>query len=239
MNIDGKTKVLGLIGNPVAHTLSPKIHNALPENAVYVPFLVEDGKLQNAVLGAHALHVEGLNVTVPYKTEVIPILNEIDEMAEQIGAVNTLVRTEHGYKGYNTDYMGFLRELEDYGIQVQGQNFLILGAGGAARAVAFALGLKNAGRIELLNRTIEKAIDIAKAVNLYFNREIVFPDIYEHVEKLPADEYIGVQCTSVGLAPDCQACILPDGPIYDKIKTGIDIIYRPAKTQFMKYVHEH
>ena len=81
MNIDGKTKVLGLIGNPVAHTLSPKIHNALPENAVYVPFLVEDGKLQNAVSGAHALHVEGLNVTVPYKTEVIPILNEIDEMA--------------------------------------------------------------------------------------------------------------------------------------------------------------
>ena len=109
-NIDGYTRVCGLIGNPVEHTMSPAIHNtltaALGENLVYVPFRVPEGRVREAVEGAYALNLLGVNVTVPYKSQVIPFLKEIDPLAERIGAVNTLVRTEGGFRGYNTDMPG-------------------------------------------------------------------------------------------------------------------------------------
>ena len=99
-DVDGRTRVCGLIGNPVEHTLSPLIHNTLAEytekNLIYVPFSVEADRLEAAVRGAYALHILGLNVTVPYKSAVIPYLEEVDELAKQIGAVNTLVRCEMG-----------------------------------------------------------------------------------------------------------------------------------------------
>ena len=110
MEITGTTRTCGLIGNPVEHTLSPVIHNTLAEslghNLVYVPFLVQPDKLDEAVKGAEALNLLGLNVTVPYKSDVIKSLAEIDSLAKNIGAVNTLVRVEDGYKGYNTDMEG-------------------------------------------------------------------------------------------------------------------------------------
>jgi hypothetical protein len=112
-DINGYTRTCGLIGNPVEHTLSPVIHNTLSmvlgENLAYVPFHVENGRLEDAVKGAFALNLLGLNVTVPYKSDVIPYLTDIDPLAENIGAVNTLVRTETGYKGYNTDMPGLYR----------------------------------------------------------------------------------------------------------------------------------
>ena len=110
MNINGYTRTCGLLGNPVEHTLSPVIHNTLAENCgdnlVYTAFHVPQGEIGNAVKGAWALNLLGLNVTVPYKSDVIPYLSEIDSLAKQIGAVNTLVRTETGFKGYNTDMPG-------------------------------------------------------------------------------------------------------------------------------------
>ena len=140
MNINGKTRTCGLIGNPVEHTMSPVIHNTLAEeldiNMVYVPFLVEKD-LQEAVAGAYALNIQGMNVTVPYKSDVLGSLQECDELAKNIGAVNTLVRTKEGYKGYNTDMTGLFRAMNSYGITIKGQKVIILGAGGAARAVAF------------------------------------------------------------------------------------------------------
>ena len=146
MQIDGHTKLCGLIGNPVAHTLSPLIHNTLAEltgiSLVYGSFLVDQGKLAEAVPGAFALHIHGMNVTVPYKSDVIPLLSEIDELAEKIGAVNTLVRTEDGFKGYNTDMPGLYRAMCSDGMEIANREVLILGAGGAARAVAFLCASK-------------------------------------------------------------------------------------------------
>ena len=107
MKIDGYTRTCGLFGNPVEHTMSPAIHNTLAKemglNLVYVPFRVPAGCMRQAVEGAFALNLLGCNVTIPYKTEVIPFLKEIDPLAERIGSVNTLVRLEDGFKGYNTD----------------------------------------------------------------------------------------------------------------------------------------
>ena len=127
-DINGYTRTCGLIGNPVEHTLSPVIHNTLSmvlgENLAYVPFHVENGRLEDAVKGAFALNLLGLNVTVPYKSDVIPYLTDIDPLAENIGAVNTLVRTETGYKGYNTDMPGLYRAMCEDGVKVKGEKVL-------------------------------------------------------------------------------------------------------------------
>ena len=168
--INGRTRTCGLIGNPVEHTLSPLIHNTLAQelsqNLVYVPFLVSGGvaELAQAVKGAHALNILGMNVTVPYKEAVLPFLEQIDELAAKIGAVNTLVRTQNGYKGYNTDMTGLQRAMYSEGISLQGESILLLGAGGAARAVAFLCAQCGAKKIYLLNRSLDKAEKVAAEV---------------------------------------------------------------------------
>ena len=128
--IDGNTYICGLIGNPVAHTKSPSIHNFLAEktgfNLAYGAFPVDTGRLEKAIPGAFALGIKGLNVTVPYKEEVIPFLSDIDPLAKKIGAVNTLVRCENGYKGFNTDMPGLLRALGRDGVDVNGEDVIIL-----------------------------------------------------------------------------------------------------------------
>ena len=136
MIINGKTRLLGLLGDPVEHTMSPLIHNSLSDilgiNEVYVPFHTQREGLASAVKGAYELNILGMNATVPHKNEVMDSLVDIDDGAKAIGAVNTLVRVEGGYKGYNTDMLGLSRELDVYGIDLAGQKTVILGAGGAA-----------------------------------------------------------------------------------------------------------
>ena len=123
-NVNGSTKILGVIGDPIEHTGSPAIHNLLADklgdNVVYVPFHVKARRLEEAVEGAYALGIEGLNVTVPHKVEVMQYVTELDDAALEIGAVNTLSRIRGGYKGYNTDFLGFMRELDSVDIQVNG-----------------------------------------------------------------------------------------------------------------------
>ena len=138
-DIGGTTKLCGLIGNPVGHTKSPAIHNLLAERTgfdlAYGAFPVPEGSLESAVKGAFALGIFGMNVTVPYKQEVIPFLCDIDPLAKKIGSVNTLVRCENGYKGYNTDMPGLMRAFESDGVDIKGEDIVVLGAGGVARAV--------------------------------------------------------------------------------------------------------
>ncbi len=138
MKIDGNTRVIGIIGNPVRHTKSPRIHNYISEkldiNMVYVPFEVT-GDIKTAVKGAFELGIVGMNITVPYKTDVIESLSDIDPIAERIGAVNTLVRTKEGYKGYNTDMLGLERAVLSEGINLNGETAVLLGAGGDRKSV--------------------------------------------------------------------------------------------------------
>ncbi|ADL34588.1 shikimate 5-dehydrogenase/shikimate kinase [Butyrivibrio proteoclasticus B316] len=264
---DGNTNVCGLIGNPVRHTLSPLIHNSLAEitgiNMVYVPFEVAEGDVSDAVKGALALGVRGLNVTIPYKSDVIPCLEDIDPLAKAIGAVNTLVRTPNGgFKGYNTDMTGLYHSMQDEGVELEGRTVVILGAGGVARPAAFLCASKGAKKVYILNRTYERAMDVAGEVNralFDLSREdlvtadginaegdpldipeIVVPmkienyrDLYEEKEK-----FITLQCTSVGLFPDVNSAIIEDSEFYEHISVGIDMVYRPLETKFMKLTAE-
>lgn len=238
IDINGTTRVCGLIGNPVGHSISPVIHNSLAQlmdmNMVYTTFKVEKGDVVTAVNGAYALNILGLNVTVPHKQAVMESLVDIDPLAKAIGAVNTLVRTDKGYKGYNTDILGLERELIDEGVVLLGSRCVILGAGGAARAIAFLCAKSGAKEIYMLNRTKEKAYDIAKAVNDYFGKECIKPMLISEYDKLEVDDYVVIQTTSVGLYPNVDDVVIDDEAFYKKVKVGVDIIYNPSETRFMK-----
>lgn len=243
MEINGYTRTCGLIGNPVEHTMSPAIHNtladALGENLVYVPFHVPQGCVREAVEGAYALNLLGCNVTVPYKSAVIPYLKELDGLAERIGAVNTLVRTEGGFKGYNTDMPGLYRAMCGDGVQIAGEKVLILGAGGVARAVAMLLAEKDASEITILNRTLEKAERIAEEVNVRKGRKLAEALATDAWGTLPdGEKYLAIQATNVGMFPHTGEAVIGDKAFYRKIHTGYDLIFNPAQTRFMKLTEE-
>lgn len=243
MIINGYTRTCGLLGNPVEHTVSPVIHNTLAEatgeNLTYVPFHVPSGYIGDAVKGAFALNLLGLNVTVPYKSEVIPYLKEIDPLAERIGAVNTLVRREDGFKGYNTDMPGLYRAMCEDGVKIEGEKVLILGAGGVARAVTMLLAEKKAAEVILLNRTVEKAQTVADEVNSIVGRKFaraISPDAYK---ELPMEEkYLAIQATSVGMYPHVEETVVSDEAFYRRIHTGYDLIFNPSCTKFMELVQQ-
>ncbi len=239
-DIKGTTRICGLIGNPVEHSISPLIHNSLAEfeniDMAYGTFRVNQGEVKKAVDGAFALNILGMNVTVPHKQEVIAALSDIDPLAEAIGAVNTLVRTENGYKGYNTDILGLERELSDAGIKLENNRVVILGAGGAARAIAFLCADKKAAEVIIINRTRTKAEDIANAVNKHFNKEVTKVLGLDEYDRLEGNSYIMIQTSSVGLYPHNDDVIISDEVFYERASVGVDIIYNPAETMFMKLI---
>lgn len=239
-NIKGTTRVCGLIGNPVKHSMSPLIHNALAEyeniDMAYVTFKVEEQDIEKALAGAYALNILGMNVTVPHKQNVISGLIDIDELAQNIGAVNTLVRAEGGYKGYNTDILGLQRELIDAGISLENSDIIIIGAGGAARAISFLCAKEKANSITIINRTRQKAILLANEVNNKLGVNIVKGIGLQEYSRLSGKKYIVLQTTSVGLHPDIDTALIEDDEFYDLVEVGVDIIYNPAKTKFMKLV---
>jgi shikimate dehydrogenase len=179
MNISGKTKITGIFGYPIEHTLSPKMHNAafqaLGLDYCYVPFLVHPQFLQQAVIALKALNIAGVNVTVPHKEKTIPFLDHVDEEALFIGAVNTLVNREGELTGYNTDGRGFMESLVENGISVEGKDILIIGAGGAARAIGYYL-CKKANSLTLKGRTIEKAERLLQDLSKVKNNVELFMD---------------------------------------------------------------
>lgn len=239
IEINGYSRTCGLIGNPVEHTMSPVIHNNLAvatnENLVYVPFHVETGRLEDAVKGAFGLNLLGVNVTVPYKSDVIPFLTDIDPLAKRIGAVNTLVRMENGFKGYNTDMPGLLRAMKKDGVEVKDEHIILLGAGGVARAVAMLLADNGASKIYILNRTTDKAQAIADEINSYKCSDIVEVKKLSDYSLLPQDKkYLAIQATSVGMYPKVDEAVIEDAAFYNMLHTGYDLIFNPLETKFMK-----
>lgn len=242
MEIDGYTRTCGVIGCPVEHTMSPAIHNTLAEslgeNMVYVPFRVPAGHVGEAVRGAYALNLLGVNVTVPYKSEVIPFLKETDSLAEAIGAVNTLIRIEGGFKGYNTDMPGLYRAMCEDGVEITGEKVLILGAGGVARAVAILAAEKKAAELVILNRTREKGERIAEEVNGLAGRRLAEARTLEEYRSLPDAKYLAIQATNVGMFPRTEEAVIEDAAFYEKIHTGYDLVFNPAQTRFMSLVQQ-
>jgi shikimate dehydrogenase len=164
VSISGRTALYGVMGHPVGHSLSPAMHNAayaaLGIDAVYVPLPVTPEALHDAVRGAHALGFLGVNVTVPHKQRAAGMCVALDRVAEEIGAVNTLRRVAEGYEGYNTDAPACLALLEAAGV-AEGARALVLGAGGAARAAAWAL-MRLGGRVKVASRRLETAAELCQ-----------------------------------------------------------------------------
>lgn len=240
--ITGTTRLCGVMGNPIAHTFSPIIHNTLAQkcgqNLVYVPFHVKQN-VDEAIKGAYALNILGMNVTVPYKSEVMKSLVEVASAAEQIGAVNTLVRVEGGFKGYNTDYLGLKRAIESDNIQITNKSVIIFGAGGAARAAAYLVGSLSAKQLFIVNRTAQKAESIAADI------KNLFPDTEVNVlsnrdtDKLPRQKYTAIQATNVGMWPNTDEAVLTDENTYKMIEQAVDMVFNPEETKFMHNVRLH
>ncbi len=216
MNITGDTSLYGIIGYPIGHSLSPVFQNKAFEfiglNAVYVPFEIKHTDLATALEGLKLSGVKGLNVTVPFKEEVITLADKISDEAYEIGAGNTLKFTDNGTELYNTDWMGFLKMAEEL-TELEGRNVLVLGAGGASRAVLYALK-RSGANILLWNRTLERAERLA---------EVFCAKVVKSPEEGVKSSTIIVNTTSVGLKED-------DPPLFDystieAYHTVIDIIY--------------
>ncbi|MCR5302935.1 MAG: shikimate dehydrogenase [Lachnospiraceae bacterium] len=241
--ISGKTRVCGLMGYPVAHSMSPFIQGKLAEAAgddiAYVTFPVKPGSVGEAVRGAEALGICGMNVTVPHKKAVIPFLVSLDPGAEKVGAVNTLVPQENGgYKGYNTDVIGLRRAFGQYGIDTEGRDVMIIGAGGGARAAAFVCAEGKASHIYIMNRSVEKGVALAEDVNKSMEMSLCSGHALDDVSGLPGSGMIAVQATSVGLSPDIDSSPVEDEGILGRADTVFDLIYTPAETKFMRLAKE-
>ena len=240
-------KYIGIFGNPIKHTLSPVIHDtiskALNLNERYIPFHIENN-LNLAVMDAFDRGILGLNITVPHKQSVMECLVEVDEAAKAIGAVNTLVRTEKGYVGYNTDMPGLAKAIESEGVSLENKNIIILGAGGAARAAVYMCIKYGAKKVYIINRTVENARKIAddmKAVFCVYDRcgkKSKCPEICavaaDQYKEIPNDKYIFIQCTSVGLHEGDGLPVVDDVEFYKMALFGVDLIYNPVKTPFIK-----
>ena len=240
--ITGTTRLCGVMGNPIAHTFSPIIHNTLAQkcgqNLVYVPFHVKQN-VDEAIKGAYALNILGMNVTVPYKSEVMKSLVEVASAAEQIGAVNTLVRVEGGFKGYNTDYLGLKRAIENDNIQITNKSVIIFGAGGAARAAAYLVGSLSAKQLFIVNRTVQKAESIAVDIKKLFPDTEVNVLSNSDTDKLPRQKYTAIQATNVGMWPNTDEAVLTDENTYKMIEQGVDMVFNPEETKFMRNVRLH
>jgi shikimate dehydrogenase len=223
MKIDQKTALFGVMGSPIGHSLSPIMHNAAFRaekiNAVYLAFDSTD--VEGCLAGMRALGMMGMSVTIPHKSTVLLLIDEVDSLAEKIGAVNTIVNRGGRLIGYNTDALGALNALNEH-TDLTGKSCFIIGAGGAARAIGFIL--KDRGvKISIANRSAERGEALAGALDCPF----FLPD---QLSEMTAD--IVIQTTPVGMFPKTDQCPLPDS----FLKRGMvvmDIIYNPLKTKLL------
>lgn len=236
MQINGRTKIVGVIGDPVEHSCSPPMHNAvfdeLRVNYVYVPFHVKAEDLQAAIEGFKALNVAGINITIPHKQRVIPMLDQVSKEAEMIGAVNTLVFESDRIIGHNTDARGFIEAMYEVLDEKISGPAVVLGAGGAARAVV--VGLVNAGfsPVTIANRTTSKAIALAEQIEKKSHATLFGIGLDD--EKLPdaiADAKLLVNATSAGM--DLSLPLIIDSDWLHQDLVVYDIIYTPPKTKLL------
>ncbi|HHY40725.1 MAG TPA: shikimate dehydrogenase [Syntrophaceticus sp.] len=237
MRIKGLTKVYGLFGDPVEHSLSPIMHNtafqALGLDCVYLPFLVKVKDIGSAVQAVRALHLAGVNLTIPLKEHVLPYLDEVEKEAEHIGAVNTIVNRDGRLCGYNTDAPGFLASLKAAGFDPSGKNAVILGAGGAARAVSFALAKVGAARINIYNRSVEKAEKLAADLNAAYRLPTAAGDISSDLAAALKGAELLVNATPVGMYPDHRSAPLLSRKQLHQGLLVCDLIYNPLQTRLL------
>lgn len=246
MNIDrGDFQLFGIIGYPLTHTLSPYLHNYVFEkmglNWGYFPFEVKPKELGEAIKGIRALGIKGLSVTVPYKQKVIPYLDGVSTEAEQVGAVNTIHNNSGILKGYNTDVLGFGRNLEEEKVKIEGKKAIVLGAGGAARAVIYSLIRKDIQQITIYNRTLANAHKLAQKMGekLGFSKFVCHSLNEAHkLSKDLARAKLLINATPVGMWPDTDKSPLPGGVGLNEHLAVFDLIYNPPTTKLLRCAKE-
>ncbi len=235
MEIRGSTTVYGIIGYPVKHSLSPLMQTAAFQeagiDAVYVPFEVKPEHLKTALDGIRALNVMGVNVTIPHKERVVEFIDFLDEDAEFLGAVNTIKNVEGKLHGYNTDAVGFYRSLVEEGIALKGKTAVMFGAGGAAKAVGYALLKGGVKFLHIFNRNFSRAKELGDLLSRLGN-VLVYPLKESAVETVLPTADVIVNTTSVGMKSSDPHLFdyskIPEG------KTVVDIIYTPPETELLK-----
>lgn len=237
MEISGRTKICGLIGDPVEHSLSPTMHNAAFEKLgldfVYVAFRVQRSKLRDAVTSIRSLGIHGLNVTMPHKNAIIKYMDKMNHIARAIGAVNTILNDDGKLVGYDTDGIGAVRALKESGIDLKGKKLLMIGAGGAGKAIAFHLA-QEVGEIIILNRATEKAERLAKDLRNKFQAEATGGILTnEIIKKQLSDTDILINATSVGMHPDVNSSLIDPSWLRPDLCV-MDIVYNPIETKLVR-----
>ena len=242
--ITGKTKLLGVIGDPVTHSLSPVMHNAVLEylglDYVYLPFPVKKGDLQRALDGFSAIDVVGFNATIPHKESLIPYLSRTTSQAQQVGAVNTVWRTEKGWEGTNTDVDGFIAPLQGYDRSWSQITPVILGNGGAARAVVVGCAKLGCSSIAVVGRNQDKLdafrdswenTGLSAQVKTYF---------WEDLPSLVSQTQLLVNTTPIGMSHDAESSPVEATVLKELPKGAIayDLIYTPRPTRFLQFAQE-
>jgi shikimate dehydrogenase len=240
--ITGKTKTVGIIGWPIGHSLSPLMQNQAFETLnldfVYIPLPVPPNQLEAAVNGLKSMGFAGANVTIPHKVTIMKYLDEIDETAERIGAVNTLVLRDGKTVGYNTDAAGFIRSLADRQVFVDGKKAIVLGAGGAARAVVCGLSAHGIASVTVATRDLEKATQFTQL----FKNEVPMTachwqqtNFLGHLQQCD----LLINCTPIGMSHDSGKAI----PVtWNELPAHVvvcDLVYNPPVTHFLKSAAEY
>jgi shikimate dehydrogenase len=237
LRIDGKTEIVGIVGYGIEYTMSPAIHNAafssLGMNWAYIPLRVLPQELEEAMRGLRASGFKGFNVTVPHKVEATRYLDELREPAGLLEAVNTVVCDDGKMIGFNTDVEGFRSFIEEAGIQAEGSSVLLVGAGGASRAVALALAEKGVARIFVMNRTAEKAEDLSFLLKRATPAtEISVRKFDREGSRVLSECDIVVNCTPLA---GSEAAQLPlDYGAFEQGKWAIDLKYAKEGTAFLR-----
>ena len=238
--INGKTQLIGLIGWPVSHSFSPAMHNAAAQalglNWAYVPLPVAPENVTTAVSGLHALGFRGVNVTVPHKQAVMPLLDELEPGAQAIGAVNTIVVGDDGrLTGHNTDWSGFLADLQAHHVSVAERDCLLLGAGGSARAVAYGLA-RSGARVHILARRVAQAEQLIEDLRPYLSQAQLAshpPSALANVTPTLTTPLI-INSTPLGMTPNKTSSPWPAEIAFPDEATVYDLVYNPRQTQLMQ-----
>ncbi len=240
IEINHNTKIVGVIGHPIKHSQSPMMHNFAFNKGnldfVYLPFDIAPTNLKDALKGMVALGIAGFNVTVPHKERIVEHLDELSDSAKIVNAVNTVVIENGKLTGYNTDVNGIIRTLDNYKDKISGKTVSVIGAGGAARAVIYALiNNFNVKKINIINRTVEKA----ESLKDYFSSKMLFEKIktYElippDVTNILAKSKLIVNASSIGMSPeeDDSPTTIPES--FNSKQIVFDVVYNPRKTKLL------
>ena len=244
--IDGRTKLLGLLATPIGHSLSPAMHNMslrkLGLNYAYMAFEVGNQQLADVVTGMRALEVRGFNVSMPNKTKILPLLDELSPAAQFAGAVNTVVNENGKLVGHITDGTGYMRGLKEAGIDVVGKKMVLMGAGGAATAIAIQAALDGVAEIAIFNRDDEFYARAEKNVQI-INEEMKDVNCKATVHRLEDQEALKAAIaeadiltngTGVGMKPLQDECLIPDASWLRPELIVTDVVYIPRKTKLLE-----